>query len=102
MLRWVYESKNVTLVPDVAVRLPDTADLLPNELARRVAVRCPLRRGEPAAGPAGRRPRRAGAAAAPRRTAQSASLAVDVYADRATGLPLQVQLFAKGRARRRR
>src|SRR6478672_13297307 len=35
MLRWVYESKNVTLVPDVPVRLPDTADLLPNELARR-------------------------------------------------------------------
>jgi hypothetical protein len=36
MLRWVYESKNVTLVPDVGVRLPLTTDLMPNELARRV------------------------------------------------------------------
>src|SRR3954470_1940919 len=36
MLRWVYESKSVTLVPDVPVRLPYTADLVPNELARRL------------------------------------------------------------------
>src|SRR3954451_530225 len=35
-LRWVYESKEVTLVPDVTVRLPNTSDLLPPELARRV------------------------------------------------------------------
>ncbi len=34
-LRWVYESKNVTVYPDVPVRLPTTVDLLPHELARR-------------------------------------------------------------------
>ncbi len=35
-IRWVYESKNATLIPDVAIRLPQTPDLLPNELAHRV------------------------------------------------------------------
>ena len=95
MLRWVYESKNVTLVPDVTVRLPNTADLLPNELARRVlsgarpgeVSRLPARRlaGHDTLGlrlvPADR---------------QSAVSRVDVYADRATGLPVEVQVFAKG------
>src|SRR3954451_18174010 len=33
-IRWVYESKNVTLIPDVAIRMPQTPDLLPNQLAR--------------------------------------------------------------------
>ncbi|NUS52987.1 MAG: hypothetical protein HOQ22_18350, partial [Nocardioidaceae bacterium] len=31
-LRWEYESKDVTVVPDVPVRLPFTSDLLPPEL----------------------------------------------------------------------
>ncbi|MEO5708956.1 MAG: hypothetical protein ABIQ59_03950 [Nocardioidaceae bacterium] len=97
MLRWVYESKNVTLVPDVSVRLPNTADLLPNELARKVLSgarpgelsRLPARRlaGHDTLGlrlvPADK---------------QSAVSRVDVYADRTTGLPVQVQLFANGLA----
>ena len=95
LLRWVYESKDVALVPDAAVRLPNTADLLPNELARRVLsdarpdelTRLPARRvaGHDALGlrltPGDE---------------QSAVSRVDVYADRTTGLPVQVQLFAKG------
>lgn len=95
MRRWVYESRNVTLVPDVPVRLPDTADLLPNELARRV-----LSGARP--GELGRLPARrvAGHDALGLRLTPAdpqASIArVDVYADRASGLPVQVQLFARG------
>ncbi|MGA9749916.1 MAG: hypothetical protein WBQ50_20880, partial [Nocardioides sp.] len=32
-VRWVYESKNATLIPDSPVRLPDTRDLLPPQVA---------------------------------------------------------------------
>ena len=35
-LRWVYESKSVTISPDVPVRLPNSSDVLPNLLAQRV------------------------------------------------------------------
>ena len=97
MLRWVYESKNVTLVPDVSVRLPNTADLLPNELARRVLSGA-------RAGELGRLPARrlAGHDTLGLRLqpadAQSAVSRVDVYADATTGLPVQVQLYAKGQA----
>jgi outer membrane lipoprotein-sorting protein len=94
-VRWVYESKDATTYPDVPVRLPTTVDLLPHELARRVLAgahaaelsRLPARRvaghdalglrltpGDPQAG-IGR---------------------VDVYADRASGVPLEVQVYARG------
>jgi hypothetical protein len=93
--RWVFESRSVTIFPDVPVRLPNTADLLPHELARRVLAgarpselsRLPARRvaGRPALGlrltPAD----------------EQASIGrVDVYADRASGLPLRVELYARG------
>ena len=95
MLRWVYESKNVTLVPDVGVRLPLTTDLMPNELARRVLAgardrelsRLPARRvaGRDALGlrltPA---------------DPQASIGRVDVWADRDTGLPLEVRMFTRG------
>jgi len=92
-VRWVYESKQVTVVPDVPVRLPNTADLLPPELARRVLSgartselhRIPAQRvaGHVALGlrlvPADR---------------QAAIGRVDVYADQRSGVPLRVELFA--------
>jgi hypothetical protein len=96
-LRWVYESKSVTLIPDVSVRLPNTADLLPNELARRVLAGA--RPGELSRLPARRV---AGHHALGLRLTpadpQSAISRVDVYADQATGLPVQVRMFAKGLA----
>jgi hypothetical protein len=94
-VRWVYESKNATVYPDVPVRLPTAVDLLPNELARRMLSgahpgelsRIPARRvaGRDALGlrltPAGR---------------QAAIGRVDVYADRTSGVPLRVEVFARG------
>jgi outer membrane lipoprotein-sorting protein len=95
MLRWVYESKNVTSVPDVAVRLPDTADLLPNELARRALSGA--RSGEVSRLPARRIAGRDALGLRLRPADPQASIArVDVYADPATGLPVQVQLFGRG------
>ena len=97
MLRWVYESKNVTLVPHVAVRLPQTADLLPNELARRVLSGA--RPGELSR--LGAR-RVAGRDALGLRLtpadAQSSIGRVDVWADRSTGLPVEVRMFGRGSA----
>ncbi len=97
LLRWVYESKNVTLEPDVAVRLPQTTDLLPNELARRVLSgardrelsRLPARRvaGRDALG------LRLSTA-----DPQASIARVDVWADRRTGLPVDVRLYARGSA----
>jgi hypothetical protein len=97
-VRWVYESKNVTMIPDVPVRLPYTSDLLPNQLARRVL--------------SGARPdelSRIGARTVAGRDAlglrlvprdaQAAIGRVDVYADRATGTPLSVEMFARGARR---
>jgi outer membrane lipoprotein-sorting protein len=93
--RWVFESRTVTVVPDVPVRLPNTADLLPNELARRVL--------------AGARPaelsrlpsdRVAGRDALGLRLTPADPQAgigrVDVFADARTGLPLSVTLYARG------
>jgi hypothetical protein len=94
-LRWVYESKEVTLVPDVTVRLPNTSDLLPPELARRVLSgarpaelqRIPARRVAGRVAP--------GLRLVPS-DEQAAIGRVDVYADRASGVPLRVELFARG------
>jgi hypothetical protein len=94
-VRWVYESKNATRYPDVRVRLPTANDLLPNELARRVL--------------AGARPDELGRIGA-RRVAgrdalglrltpadeQAAVRRVDVWVDRASGVPLQVDVVARG------
>jgi len=94
MVRWVYESKRATLVPDVPVTLPQITDLLPHQLgwdalagaraselsrlpARRVAGRAAL----------GLRLVPADRASAYRR--------VDVYADSATGVPLSVAMYAR-------
>ncbi len=95
MVRWVYESKRATLIPDVPVRLPDAADLLPNELARHVlqgAQRSELSR-LPARRVAGR------TALGLRLTpgdAQAAVGRVDVYVDAASSVPLRVELYDRG------
>jgi hypothetical protein len=94
MVRWVYESKRATMIPDVPVRFPNAADLLPHELARRSLegartaelTRLPARRvaGRDALGlrltPAGD---------------QAGIGRVDVYADRVSGVPLRVEMFAR-------
>jgi outer membrane lipoprotein-sorting protein len=92
-LRWVYESKNVTLYPDTPVRLPNSLDVLPPVLAGRVLD--------------GARPeelerlpteRIAGRTAAGLRLApadpQSSVARVDLWADTETGLPLRVEVYA--------
>ncbi len=92
--RWVYESKNVTLTPDVPVRLPTFLDVLPPLLAVRVLEdaepdelsRLPTRR---VAGRVG-----VGVRLEPR-DPQSSVGHVDVWADRETGLPLRVDLFGE-------
>ena len=94
-IRWVYESKNATRSPDVAIRLPQTPDLLPNELAHRVlsgahgdeVSRLPARRI------AGRDT--LGLRLTPA-DPQASVGRVDMYVDRATSVPLRVEVYAKG------
>ena len=97
MLRWVYESKNVTRVPDATVRLPNTADLLPNELARRVLAGA--RPGELSRLPARRIAGHDALGLRLRPADPQGSIGrVDVFADRESGMPVRVQMFARGRA----
>lgn len=97
MLRWVYESKGATVTPDVPIRFPNTVDLLPHELARRTlsGARPDELRRLPARRVAGR------TALGLRLTPadpQAGVRRVDVYADRDSGVPLQVEVFANGSA----
>lgn len=95
MVRWVYESKRATLIPDVPVRLPNAADLLPHQLVR-------LAFGDVDASELSRLPaRRVAGRTAPGlrltpRDEQAGIGRVDVYVDRDTGVPLQVEMFATG------
>jgi hypothetical protein len=95
ILRWVFESRSVTVIPDAPVRLPTTADLLPNELARRMLAGA--RRGELSRLPS---QRVAGRDALGLRLTPADPQAgigrVDVYADRRSGLPLQVGVYGRG------
>jgi len=94
-LRWVYESKRITISPDVPVRLPNSSDVLPNVLAPRVLEGA--RAGELS---------RIGAERVAGRTAlglrfspadEQASIDhVDVWAEAETGLPLRVALYPRG------
>jgi hypothetical protein len=94
-LRWVYESKSVTTSPDVPVRLPTAVDLLPHELARRLlsAARASELSRVPARRVAGRdAPGLRLSPADP----QAAISRVDVYVDRGSGVPLEVDVYARG------
>jgi hypothetical protein len=95
---WDYGSNQLTeFVGTTPVRLPRGADLVPPDLARRLLAAAGPRDGELSALPA---QRVAGIAAAglrltpadPRTTVGR----VDVWADPATGLPLQVAVTARG------
>lgn len=91
-LRWVYESKNVTLYPDTPIRLPTSADVLPPVLAERV-----LQGARPDEVERLPTERIAGRAAAGLRLTpadeQSSVGRVDIWADVETGLPLRVELY---------
>lgn len=95
MVRWVYESKRVTISPDVPVRLPISVDVLPHVLADRVL--------------AGARPEelsRIGVARVAGRDTDGLRLTpsapqssidhVDVWVDRGTGVPLEVEVVGDG------
>lgn len=91
-LRWVYESKNVTVYPDTPVRLPTSVDVLPPVLAERV-----LQGARPDEVERLPTERVAGRTAAGLRLTpdqpQSSIGRVDVWADVETGLPLRVELY---------
>ncbi len=91
-LRWVYESKNVTLYPDTPVRLPVSSDVLPPVLAERV-----LQGARPDEVERLPTERVAGRDAAGLRLVpsdpQSSVGRVDLWADVETGLPLRVELY---------
>ncbi|MCA2214238.1 hypothetical protein [Jidongwangia harbinensis] len=96
---WDYGANQLTrVVGDQPVRLPTAADLTPPELARRLLALAAGDRVEPLAGR-----RVAGVAAAGLRIVPAAPgttvAHVDVWADPASGLPLQAELTAKGGAR---
>jgi hypothetical protein len=98
VVRWNYESNRVNFTPYSSIRLPDDADVVPVELAHRLLAgatakelsRIPSRRiaGHSAAGlrlvPS---------------DARSTVTRVDIWADDASGLPLQVDVYGVGASR---
>ena len=91
-----YEAQEARVSADPDIRLPRTVDLLPNELARRLldgadpasVQRLPARR---VAGLSAPGLRLAGAAAT-----RSTIARVDLWADPATGVPLRLEVWARG------
>jgi hypothetical protein len=95
---WDYASDQLTeLVGDPQIRLPRAGDLLPPDLARRILADAP---GDPVGALPGRRI--AGIAAEgirlTPRDPDTAVGRVDIWADPATGLPLRVEVSARGQA----
>ncbi len=92
-LRWVYESGRVRITPPSAVRLPDTSDVLPDTLARRI-----LQGAEDTELSTMPSRRIAGRAAAGVRltpsTEQSSIDRVDLWVDPESGIPLRVEVYA--------
>ena len=98
-VRWSYESGTATFTPYSPVRLPDDADVVPSALAKRLLAGA-------RAGELSRLPSRrvAGRDAAGLRLVpaddRSTISRVEVWADQETGLPLRVDAYAAGNARR--
>ena len=94
LVRWVYESKTATVVPDVPVTLPQITDLLPHQLGwdALAGARTSELTRLPARRVAGRRSLGLRLVPAAR---SSAFRRVDVYADRVTGIPLRVEMYAR-------
>jgi hypothetical protein len=94
-VRWVFESQTATYTPVSKIRLPDASDLLPPTFARSLLrgvreselSRLPARRIAGIAAP--------GLRLAPNDDATTISHA-DIWADAASGLPLQVELYGIG------
>ena len=96
---WDYGANLLTrFVGEPPLRLPRAGDLLPPELARRVLQAAP---DDPVEALAPRRVAGLSAAGLRVRPAdpQTSVAHVDIWADPATGLPLQVELTARGAAR---
>jgi hypothetical protein len=95
MTRWVYESKKATFIPDVAIRMPQTQDLLPNELAHHALAGAHA--DELSRLPARRIAGRAALGLRLRPADPQASISrIDVYVDRAIAVPLRVEVYGKG------
>lgn len=97
-IRWVFESETATITPVSRIRLPDASDLLPPTLGR--SVLRGVRADELARLPARRV---AGVDAQGLRITPDDPAAavdhVDLWADRASGLALRVDLYGAGEAR---
>lgn len=95
---WDYERDSALVTTEPAVRLPRAADLDPAGLGRRLLSEA--RPGEVTALPARRVANRSAAGLRLRPADPGSSVErVDVWADRATGLPLQVEVFGVGSSR---
>jgi hypothetical protein len=93
--KWEYESKTVTISPDVPIHLPTTYDVLPNVLAH--TVLSGARRSELERLPAVKVAGHDALGLRLRPSEPQASIGhVDVYADAGSGLPLRVSVFARG------
>lgn len=91
-LRWVYESKNVTVYPDTPVRLPNSVDVLPPVLAERVLEGAD--RDEVERLPTERIAGRLAAGLRLRPSAEQSSIGrVELWADVETGLPVRVSVY---------
>jgi hypothetical protein len=93
---WDYGDNQLTeVVGDQPIRLPRAADVTPPELARRVLAIAPGDRVEPLAAKRVAGVRAAGLRLVPA-SPDTTVAHVDIWADPATGLPLQAEITARG------
>lgn len=94
---WDYEAEKVTFTPYSSIRLPDESDVLPSTLAARL-----LSGARPSELSRIRDRKVAGIASAGLRLVpadrRSTIARVDLWADKRSGLPTQVEVYAAGRA----
>lgn len=92
-VRWVYESGRVRVSPPAPVRLPDTSDVLPDTLGRRVLQGAET--GELSSMPLQRIAGRSAAGVRLTPSTQQSSIdRVDLWIDPESGIPLRVDVYA--------